>query len=106
MSLWVSKARVGSPIHIWQKHMCYQFPEIYLWCYTCRSVGSQSYCNFKKLKYGYIPITVWSGARVLEVGFIVCGESDEESAMQNIKVKLRVFSLEAMNQGKLSQLLL
>ena len=39
------------------------------------------YCNFKKKKCIYIvPITVWSGACVLEVGSAVCGESDDEES--------------------------
>ena len=34
------KARVGSLIHTWWGHMCYMFPEIHLWCYTCWPLGS------------------------------------------------------------------
>ena len=28
------KAWVGSLIHAWQRHTCYMFPEIHLWCWT------------------------------------------------------------------------
>ena len=34
------KARVGSLIHVWQRHMYYMFPEIHLWCDTCWPLGS------------------------------------------------------------------
>ena len=40
------KVRVTSLIHAWQRHMCYIFPEIHLWCDTCRPLvghhGSQA----------------------------------------------------------------
>ena len=35
------KARVGSLIHTWQRHMCYMFPEIHLLCDTCQYLGGQ-----------------------------------------------------------------
>ena len=35
------KARVGSLICTWQRHMCYTSPEIHLWCDTCWPLGSQ-----------------------------------------------------------------
>ena len=38
---WVSKPRVGSLIHTWERHMSYTFPEIHLWCDTCWPPGSQ-----------------------------------------------------------------
>ena len=33
------KARVGSLIRTWQRQMWYMFPEIHLWCDTCRTLG-------------------------------------------------------------------
>ena len=43
--IWTSghllKARVGSLIHTWQRHMCHMFPEIHLWCETYRPLGGQ-----------------------------------------------------------------
>ena len=35
------KARVGSLIRAWQRHTCYTFPEIHLWCNTCWPLCSQ-----------------------------------------------------------------
>ena len=35
------KARVGSLNSTWWRHMCYMFPEIYLWCNTCSPPGSR-----------------------------------------------------------------
>ena len=35
------KVRVSSLICPWQRHMCYTFPEIHLWCDTCWPLGSQ-----------------------------------------------------------------
>ena len=36
------KARVGSLIHTWQRHTCYMFPDIYLWCNTYWPLASQN----------------------------------------------------------------
>ena len=36
-----SKARVGSLIHTWLRYTFYTFPEIHLWCDTCRPLGGQ-----------------------------------------------------------------
>ena len=35
------KASVGSLIHAWQRHMCYMFSQIHLWCNTYWPLGSQ-----------------------------------------------------------------
>ena len=35
------KARVGSPIHTWLRHMWCMFPEIHIWCKTCQPLDSQ-----------------------------------------------------------------
>ena len=35
------KARGGSLIYTWQRHMNYILPEIHLWCNTCQPLGSQ-----------------------------------------------------------------
>ena len=31
------KARLGNLIHTWQRHTCYMFLEIDLWCKTCKT---------------------------------------------------------------------
>ena len=40
-SPWGFKARGGSLILTWQRCICYKFPEIHLWCDTCRPLDSQ-----------------------------------------------------------------
>ena len=35
------KARVGSLIRTWQRHACYMFPEIHIWCDTCWPLSVQ-----------------------------------------------------------------
>ena len=66
------KARVGSLICVYWRHTWYTFPEIYLWCNTCWSLGGQ-HCSqailfhipvskhWWGLKLGPIvpPLTVW-----------------------------------------------
>ena len=39
------KARVGSLIHTWWRHMCYTFLEIYLWCDTFAGIYGQHSCQ-------------------------------------------------------------
>ena len=39
------KARVGSLIHAEQRRTCHTFPEIDLWCDTCRPLGGQHRCT-------------------------------------------------------------
>ena len=44
------------------------------------AVLGKKYCQGKGKCICIVPITVWSGARVLEVGSVVCGESDDEES--------------------------
>ena len=45
------KARVGSLFCTWWKHLCYMFPEIYLWCNTCSPPFKVNFCLITDSKY-------------------------------------------------------
>ena len=62
LDLWWHFLWVGSLIYVWQRHMCYTFPEIHLWCDTCQHLGGQ---HGSRVNLFYMPVSRhWWGPKL------------------------------------------